>query len=74
MKKTYIALLITITIILGVFFYFQKIRKEESFMANRLPVLSAQQKLDKMKIVRYTYDNNLRGTLDQRKVTRVAVA
>ena len=70
MKKMYIALLITITIILGVFFYFQKNRKEESFMSNRLPVISAQERQRRIDISKRAF----RGTREQRRINRIAIS
>ena len=68
----YIALLITLIIILGVVLYLQKNRKEEKFVNNRLPALSAQQKQARIDLVKMS--DNDRGTREQRRINRIATS
>ncbi len=72
MKNMYIALLITLIIILGVVLYLQKNRKEEKFVNNRLPALSAQQKQARIDLVKMS--DNDRGTREQRRINRIATS
>lgn len=70
MKKNYIIGFIVIIIFAAAFF---NIRYEKFVSSTRSNSLIDKQRLERIKKSRYTYDRNLRGTPQQRRVTRLAI-